>query len=97
MESGCFPLTQEPVEQPVPRPARRPLTCQSDKQLVDAVNVSAVIIDVIPNLVDNPVPTGLTSAMHSANKAPHLFRRMTSEDDLSADGEVVASRLRILE
>ena len=38
--------------------------------------------------MDNLVPTGLTSAMYSANKSRPLFCRMMSEDDLSADGEV---------
>ena len=89
-EHVCFPLAQEPVEQLVPRPARHRLTRQSDRQLVDVVMVSTVMIDVIPEPVDNPVPTGLTGAMNSANNTPPLVRQMTSEDDLSADEEVVA-------
>ena len=52
------------------------------------VKVSAILINVIPEPVDIPVPTGLTGAMNSANDTPPLVRQMTSEDDLSA--EVVA-------
>ena len=87
-EHVSFPLAQEPVE--LPRPAHRRLTHQSDRRLVDEVKVSAVMIDVIPELVDSPVPSSLTGAMHSANNMPPLVRQMTSEDDLSADNEVVA-------
>ena len=53
-EHVCFPLAQEPVEQLVPRPTRRRLACQLDRQLVDAVKVSVLLIDVIP--------TGITGA-----------------------------------
>ena len=89
-EHVSFPLAQEPVELPVPQPAHRRLTHQSDKRLLDEVKVSAVMIDVIPELVDSPVPSSLTGAMHSINNMPPLVRQMTSEDDLSADNEVVA-------
>ena len=54
------------------------------------VKVSAVMIDVIPELVDIPVPTGLAGAKNSTNDTPPLAQQMTSEDDLSADEEVVA-------
>ena len=84
-EHVCFALAQEPVGQPVHRPAHRWLTRQSDR-LVDAVKVSAVMIDMIP--VDNRVTTGLTGAMNSVNyNMPPLVQQMTSEDDLSADPE----------
>ena len=74
----------------VPRPACRRLTRQLDRQLVDAVKVYAVMIDVISEPVDNHVPTGLTGTMLSVDNMPPLVWRMTSEDDLSADDEVVA-------
>ena len=54
-EHVSFPLAQEPVE--LPRPAHRRLIHQSDRRLVDEVKVSAVMIDVIPELVDSPVPS----------------------------------------
>ena len=84
-----FPLAQDPVEQPLTRPACRRLTCQSDRELVDVVKVSAVLINVIPGLVDNHVPTGLTGATHSACKMPPLVRQTMSEEVLSADEKVV--------
>ena len=83
-------LAHEPVEERIPRPARRRLTCQSDRQLVNAVKVAAVLIDVIPGLVDNSVPTGLTGAINRAPEMPPLVRQMMSEDDLSANEKVVA-------
>ena len=43
-EHVSFPLTQVPFELPVPRPARRRLAQQSDRHLVNAVKVSAVMI-----------------------------------------------------
>ena len=48
------------------------------------------MIDVIPEPLDIPVPTGLAGAKNSTNNTPPLVRQMTSEDDLSADEEVVA-------
>ena len=65
-------------------------TRQTDRKLDDAVKVSAVMIDVIPEPVDIPVNTGLAGAKNSTNDTPPLFRQMTSEDDLSVDEEVVA-------
>ena len=78
-EHVCVLLAHDPVEQPLPRPAHRRLASQLDRQLVDAVKISTVLIDVIPGLVDNPVPTGLTS-----DQKP-LVWQMRSDEDLSVD------------
>ena len=72
-EHVCFHLAQEPVEQPAPRPAHRRSTRQTDRKLDDVVKVSAVMIDVIPEPVDIPVPTGLAGATNSTNDTPPLF------------------------
>ena len=89
-EHVCFPLAQGVVKQPVPRPAGCRLTRQSDRQLVDAVEVSAVMIDVIPEPVDNPVHTSLAGANSiCTNNAPPFLRQMASEDDFSMEEEVV--------
>ena len=52
------PIAQEPVEQPVPRLARRRSTRQTDKKLDGAVKVFAFMIDMIPEPVDISVATG---------------------------------------
>ena len=59
-----------------------------DGKLDDAVKASAVMIDVIPE--DIPVPTGLAGATNSTNDIAPLVRQMTSEDDVSADEDVVS-------
>ena len=38
------------------------------------------MIDMIPELVDIPVPTGFAGAKNSTNNMPHLVRQMTSEE-----------------
>ena len=86
----CFSLAQETVEQPVPRSAHRRSTRQSDRKLDGAVKVSALMIDVIQEPGDIPVPTGFAGAKISTRNTPPLVQQMTSEDDLSADEEVVA-------
>ena len=48
------------------------------------------MIDVIPEPVDIPVPTGFAGAKKSIRNIPPLVRQITSEDDLSADEVVVA-------
>ena len=48
------------------------------------------MIDVIPEPVDSPVPTGLASANSSTNNTPPLVWQMASEDNLSMEEEVVA-------
>ena len=40
--------------------------------------------------MDIPVPTGLAGAKNSTNDTPPLVRQITSEDDLSADEQVMA-------
>ena len=90
-EYVCFPIAQGPVEQPVLRPARRRSTRQMDTKLNDVVKVSAVLINVILEPVYITVPTGLTSAKKRTNDAPPLVRQTTSDDDLTADEEVVAA------
>ena len=83
-------LAQEPVEQPVPRPARRWSARQTDRKLDGAVNVYTLMIDMIPEPVDIPVPTGFANAKKSIGNTPPLVRQMMSEADLSTDEVVVA-------
>ena len=66
-EHVWFPHEQGFVERRVLQPAGRWSTRQSDRQPVDAVKVSAVMINMIPELVDSPVPTGLAGANSSTN------------------------------
>ena len=73
------PLAQEPVEQPVPRPA----CCRSTRQTDRKLDVSALMIDVTPEQVD-------ISFKKNIRNTPPLVRQMTSEDDLSEDEVVVA-------
>ena len=54
------------------------------------VKVSVVMIDVIPEPVGIPVPTGLAGAQNSTDNMPHLIQQMKSADDISADEDVVA-------
>ena len=54
------------------------------------VKVSAVIIDMIPEPVDSPVPASLTGANSSTNKTPPLVWQLVSEDDLSLEEVLVA-------
>ena len=55
-----FPRHGGPVEWPVLRPAGSRSTQQSDGQHIGAVKVSAMLVDVTPELMEEPVP----SAMH---------------------------------
>ena len=64
-EHMYLPLAQEPVEQPVPRPTHRWSTRQTDRKLDGVVKASSLMIDVIPEPVDIPVPTGFAGAMKS--------------------------------
>ena len=89
-EHICFLLPQKPVEQPVPRLACCRSTRQSDSKLDGAVNVSALMIDMIQEPVDIPVLTGFADAKISTRNMPPLVRQMTSEDYLSANKEVMA-------
>ena len=75
-EHVCFPLAQGSVEQPVLRPASCWSTRQSDRQLVHVVKVSAVMIDVILEPVDSPVPAGLAGANSNTNNTPPLVRQL---------------------
>ena len=43
-EHVCFPLAQGPVEQPVPRPARRRLTCQTDMMSEDDLSADEEVV-----------------------------------------------------
>ena len=63
---------------------------QSDRQLVDAVKVSAEMIDMIPEPVNSHVPAGLAGANSSSNNASPLVWQLASEDDLSLEEVVVA-------
>ena len=87
---SCFPLLQGLVEPPVPRSTGSRSTRQSDRQPVDTVKVSAVMVDVTPEPVDSPVPAGLAGADGSTNSVPPLARQVALEDDLSMEEEVVA-------
>ena len=51
------------------------------------------MIDVIQEPVDIPVTTGLAGAKISTRNTPPLVRQMVSDDDLSADEEVVAKSM----
>ena len=64
-----LPLAQESVEQPVPRSARRRSTRQTDRKLDGEIKVFALMIDVIPEPVDIPVPTGFSGAKKSIRNA----------------------------
>ena len=66
----------------MPRPAG-----VSDRQPVEAV---AVLVDVTPELVDSPMPTGLAGAEDDNNGMPPLTRQAGLEGDLSMIEEVVA-------
>ena len=85
-----FPLAREPVVQQLPRSARRQSTRKTDRKLDGTVKVSSLIIDVIPEPVYIPVPTGFAGDRTSTNNTPPLVWQMTSEDDLSTDEEVMA-------
>ena len=85
-EHVCFLLTRL-VERPVPRPAGHWSTRQSDRQPVEAVKVSAVMVDVTPEPVDSPV---LAGADRNTNSTPPFARQVALEDDLSMEEEVVA-------
>ena len=50
------------------------------------------MIDVIPDPVDIPVPTGFAGDKKNIRNTPPLARQMTSEDDLSANDVVVTPR-----
>ena len=80
----CFPLAQELLN-------NRYLDqhVAGDSRIDGAVKLSALMIDVIPELVDIPVATGFTGAKKSTRNAPPLVRQMTSEDFLSADEKVM--------
>ena len=54
------------------------------------VKVSAVLIDMIPEPVDSPVPIGLASANSSINNKSPLVRQMASEDNFYMEEVVVA-------
>ena len=71
--------------------ARRRSTRQSDSKLDGVVKVSAFMIDVIQKPVHIPVPTGLVGAKISTRNTPPLVRQMTSDDDLSANEELMAN------
>ena len=74
-EHMYFFIAQEPVEQPVPRPARRRSTRQTDMKLEGAVKVSAFMIDVISELVDIPVLTGFAGAKKNIRTRQPWFDR----------------------
>ena len=89
-EHVCLPLLQGLVERPVPRLAGIRSTRQSDRQPVDTVSVSAVMVEVAPDLVDSPVPAGLAGADSGTGSTPLLVRQVAWEDDLSMEEEAVA-------
>ena len=78
------------VERPVPRPASSRSTCQFDRQPIEAVKVSAVLVDATPELVDSPVPTSLAGADDVTNCMSPLTQQAVLEGDLSMKEEVVA-------
>ena len=72
------------------QPAGSRATQQSDRQHVEAVKVSVVLVDVTPELVDSPVPTGLAGNDGETNRMPPLVWQAALEDGLSMKEEVVA-------
>ena len=89
-EHVSFPLTQGLVEGPVLQPAGSRATQLSDSQHVEAVKVSAVLVDVTPELVDSPVPAGLAGNNGETNRMPPLVWQAALEDGLSMKEKVVA-------
>ena len=60
-EHVCFPLPQGLLERLVLRPAGSRSTQQYNRQLDETVKVSAVLVDMTPELVDSPVPASPTN------------------------------------
>ena len=86
LKNICIPrIGQEPVKRPLLRSARRRSSRQTDRKPDGVVKVSALMIDVIPEPVDIPVPTGFASAKDGIRNTPPLVQQMTSEDELSAN------------
>ena len=83
------PLDQEPVKQPVPQSAHHRSSLRTDGKLDGVVKVSALMIDVIPEPVDIPVPTGFGGAKDSIRNTPPLVWKMTSKDELSVNKVMV--------
>ena len=88
-EHVCFPLEQGLVERPVFQSAGRQSARQSNRQPVDAVKVSTVLIDMIPEPMDSPVPTGLAMLTVASTTRQ---RQMASEHNFSME-EVVLTDL----
>ena len=63
---------------------------QLDRQPVEAVKVSAVLVDVTPELVDSPVPAGIAGNDGGTKCMPLLVRQTALEDGLSVNEEVMA-------
>ena len=53
-------------------------TREYDSRLDGLVSASALMIDVIPELVDIPVPTGFAGDKKSTKNVPPLIHQMTS-------------------
>ena len=85
-EHVCFPLEQGLVERPMFQPAGRQSSRQSNRQPVDAVKVSTVLIDMIPEPMDSPVPTGL-AMLTVASTTRH--QQMASEHNFSMEEAVL--------
>ena len=86
-EHVCFPIEQGLVERPVLQPAGYRSPRPSDRQPFDAVKVAAVLIDMIPEPVDSPVPTGLACVNSSINDTSPLVWQMASEDNFYMEGQ----------
>ena len=69
----------------VSRPVHSRSIRQSDKQLFNTVKVSVMMINVIPEPVDSPVPAGLAGANSGTNNTLSLVWQLVSEDDLSME------------
>ena len=92
--SGCeenvrFPPTQGLVEQPVFRQAGSRSTQQSDGQHSEVVKVSAILVDVTPEPVEEPVPTGPTGDDGDNDYMSPMVWQAASGDGLSMKEEVV--------
>ena len=65
------------------------MTQQSDGQHIEAVKVSSVLVDVTPELMEEPVPTGTTGDDGNTDYMPPMAWQAVLGDVLSMKREVV--------
>ena len=59
----------------MPRPAGSWSTQQFDRQPIEAVKLSAVLVDATPETVDSPVPAGLAGVDDGTNRMSPLTQQ----------------------